>query len=125
MSDLLLWLYLINSMLLIDHEIDSAYWKEWDLFRLPGGISGFLLLHFPLLFVILWGLIMIARHSTWGWVFSLVICLGGLFAFSIHTWFLRKGRPEFDKPVSKIILGALLIVSIIQIIITFYILRLM
>ena len=28
MADLLLWLYLANSVLLINHEIDSAYWKE-------------------------------------------------------------------------------------------------
>jgi hypothetical protein len=33
MADLLFWLYLVNSVLLINHEIDSAYWKEWDLFR--------------------------------------------------------------------------------------------
>jgi len=26
----LLWLYLANAVLLITHEIDSAYWKEWD-----------------------------------------------------------------------------------------------
>ena len=63
MTDLLLWLYLANSVLLINHEIDSAYWKEWELFNLPGGITGFLLLHFPLLLFILWGLILISRHS--------------------------------------------------------------
>jgi len=118
MADLLLWLYLINSILLIIHEIDSAYWKEWELFELPGEITGFLVLHFPILFFILWGLILIARHSSWGWVFSLLLCFGGLFAFSIHTWFLRKGRTEFNKPVSKIILATLLIISVIQIIVT-------
>ncbi len=120
MSDLLLWLYLINSVLLINHEIDSAYWKEWELFKIPGGITGFLLLHFPILCLILWGLIMIAQHSSWGWVFSLLVALGGIFAFSIHTWFLSKGRSEFDQPVSKFILAALLIVSIAQLIVTIY-----
>ena len=29
--------YFVNSVLLIVHEIDSAYWEEWNLFRLPGG----------------------------------------------------------------------------------------
>jgi len=38
MADLLLWLYLANAVLLINHEIDSAYWKEWELFKLPGGM---------------------------------------------------------------------------------------
>lgn len=53
MSELLFWLYLTNSVLLIVHEMDSVYWKEWDLFGLGGGVSGFLVLHFPLLFLVL------------------------------------------------------------------------
>ena len=120
MDTLLLWLYLANSVLLINHEIDSGYWKEWELFKLPGGIAGFLLLHFPLLFVILWGLILISRHSSWGLVFSLLVCLGGLFAFAVHTYFLRKGRAEFSKPISKFILIAILIVSLIQLAATLF-----
>ena len=32
MEQLLLWLYLADAVLLITHEIDSAYWKEWNLF---------------------------------------------------------------------------------------------
>ena len=118
MPDLLLWLYLTNAVLLINHEIDSAYWKEWELFRLPGGITGFLLLHFPLLFVVLFGLVLIARDSALGIVFSLILCLGGIFAFVIHTYFLRKGRKEFDKPISKLILVLTLLLSIIQLIVT-------
>lgn len=47
MFDILLWLYLANAILLICHEMDSAYWKEWELFRLPGGITLFLIIHFP------------------------------------------------------------------------------
>lgn len=121
MDKLLLWLYLANSVLLINHEIDSAYWKEWELFKLPGGITGFLLLHFPLLFIILWGLILISRHSSWGLVFSLLLCLGGLFAFAVHTYFLRKRRPEFNKPISKFILTTILIVSLVQLAATFFI----
>lgn len=120
LADLLLWLYLVNSVLLINHEIDSAYWKEWELFKLPGGITGFLLLHFPLLFVILWGLILVSRHSSWGLVFSLLLCLDGLFAFAVHTYFLRKERAEFNKPISKFMLIAILIVSLIQLAATLY-----
>lgn len=122
MADLLLWLYLTNAVLLINHEIDSAYWKEWDLFKLPGGIAGFLLLHFPLLFFILYGLILVSRHSSWGLIFSLLLCFGGLFAFSIHTYFLRKGRMEFNQPVSKCILVAILVVSVVQLAVTLYML---
>jgi hypothetical protein len=38
MSEALFWLYLTNAVLLINHEIDSAYWKEWELFH-PASIS--------------------------------------------------------------------------------------
>jgi len=120
MPDLLLWLYLINAVLLINHEIDSAYWKEWKLFRLPGGITGFLLLHFPLIFIVLYGLILTARHSFWGFIFSLFLCFGGIFAFIIHTYFLRKGREEFNKPISKLILVLILLVSVAQMIVTLF-----
>ena len=120
MSEFLFWLYLSNSVLLINHEIDSAYWKEWELFKLRGGITRFLLIHFPLLIFILYGLILVSRHSLSGLVFSLILCFGGIFAFSIHTYFLKKGRNEFDKPISKFILVATLIVSIVQLIVTIY-----
>ncbi|MGD0589579.1 MAG: DUF6713 family protein [Bacteroidota bacterium] len=35
---------MLNLTLLIIHEIDSTFWKEWNLFRLPGGIQGVLAL---------------------------------------------------------------------------------
>ncbi len=120
MPDLLLWLYLTNAVLLINHEIDSAYWKEWELFRLPGGIAGFLLLHFPLLFIVLYGLVLIERQSFLGLIFSFILCFGGIFAFIIHTYFLRKGREEFNKSISKIILILTLLVSIVQLIVTLF-----
>ena len=120
MPDLLLWLYLINAVFLINHEIDSAYWKEWEIFRLPGGITGFLLLHFPLLFFVLYGLVLIVRQSFWGFIFSIILCLGGIFAFVIHTYFLKQGRKEFDKPLSRLILVLTLLVSIAQMIVTIY-----
>ncbi len=120
MTEILFWLYLSNSVLLINHEIDSAYWKEWELFKLPGGMTGFLLAHFPLLLFILYGLVLVSRSSLSGLIFSLILSLSGIFAFSIHTYFLKKGRNEFDKPISKFILMATLIVSIVQLAVTIY-----
>jgi hypothetical protein len=114
MTDALFWLYLTNSVLLINHEIDSAYWKEWDLFRLPGGIAGFLLLHFPLLFLVLYGLAAAARQQPSAVWFSVLLGAGGILAFGIHRYFLKKGREEFDQAVSKGILWATLLVSLAQ-----------
>ena len=83
MGELLFWIYLINAVLLINHEIDSAYWKEWDLFGLPGGITGFLLIHFPLLFLILYGLVLVYQLTIAGLILSLALSLGGVFALNL------------------------------------------
>lgn len=117
--DAMFWFYFVNAILLIVHEIDSAYWKEWVLFKLPGEITGFLIIHFPLIGAILFGLIAITQWYIVGLVFSFILCAGGLFAFTIHTYFLKKGKEEFNSPISIAILIAILVVSIIQLILTF------
>lgn len=110
------WLYLINAVLLINHEIDSAYWQEWRLFNMRGGVSVFLLLHFPLLFLILYGLVAVWQNSAAGIYLSILLGLAGLAAFFIHMFFIKKGRDEFKAPVSIGILVATCIVSFIQIV---------
>ena len=122
MAGTLFWIYLINSVLLINHEIDSAYWKEWKLFSLPGGITGFLIVHFPLLFLVLYGLVLVYQGTFTGLILSLILSLGGLFAFFIHTYFLRQGRHEFIAPISRFILIATLVVSLVQAAGTLYLL---
>jgi Family of unknown function (DUF6713) len=122
MEEILFWLCLANTLTLIVHEIDSAYWKEWELFYLPGGEAGFLLLHFPLLFLVLYGLILVGRSAPGGLILSLILCGGGLFAFSIHTFFIRRGHPEFKTPTSQGILWATLLLSLAQLAVTIVIL---
>lgn len=122
MFETLFWVYLINAVLLINHEIDSAYWQEWDLFKLPGGITTFLIIHFPLIFLILYGLILVFQHSFTGLLFSLILSSAGMFAFVIHVFFIKKGRNEFKVPISLFILVAALLVSLVQMTITVYLL---
>ena len=120
MFEFLFWLYLVNAVLLITHEIDSAYWKEWELFKLPGGSTGFVLLHLPLVFLILWGLVLVFQRSLTGLALSLILSLGGIFAFTIHVIFIKKGRNEFNVPVSLFLLMATLLVSLVQAACTIY-----
>ena len=120
MAELLFWLYLVNAVFLINHEIDSAYWKEWELFKLPGGITGFLLVHFPLIFLVLYGLVLISKGARAGLIFSIALSLGGLFAFAIHGYFLKKGRSQFGTFISKFILTATFLVSAVQLVVTLY-----
>lgn len=122
MFEFIFWIYLINSVLLITHEIESAYWKEWHLFKLPGSITGFLLLHLPILFLILYGLVLVFQQTCTGLIFSLLLSISGVFAFTIHMIFIAKGRDEFKMPISLFLLMAILIVSLIQTTTTIYLL---
>jgi hypothetical protein len=122
MWDILLWVYLTNAVLLILHEIDSAYWKEWELFRLPGGVTAFLLVHIPILLLVLYGLVLVSQRTFAGLILSLILGFAGVFAFSIHIYFIRRGRDEFKSPVSVAILVATLVLSLVQIAITIYLL---
>ncbi len=116
-------LYLLNLALLFTHEIDSAFWHEWDLFGLPGGIQLFLVLNLILLFVALVGFQQVLRNTRAGYVLSLVVAAGGIFAFGIHTFFLVIGRPEFNLPISIILIAMLLPVSLMQAYYTLRVLR--
>ncbi len=104
MQNILFRIHLLNAVLLINYEIDSACWKEWNLFRLPGGIVGFLLLNFPLLFIFLYGLVPVSRRSFAGLIFPLILSFGGLYAFTAHLWYIKKGHDEFKQTVSLFIL---------------------
>jgi hypothetical protein len=119
MSSLLFWLYVLNLTLLILHEMDSTYWKEWDLFHLPGGQAGFLLVHLPIWPLAIYGAVQVWNGAPFAIIYFLVITAAGLIAFGLHTYFLRTGHPEFDTPISKSILWAMLLVSLAQIIAVF------
>jgi hypothetical protein len=118
--DLLFWIYLINTVILINHEIDSAYWQEWKLIypKLKNGISGFLIIHIPLLFVFLLGLVLVYEHKLYGNIISLILAAGGLFAFFFHFYHLRKGKPEFNTMISKTMIVSTFVLSVFQIYLT-------
>lgn len=118
--DLLFWIYMVNAVLLINHEIDSAYWQEWKLINEndKNGIKGFLWLHFPMLIVILLGVVLVYENRVSGYIISFLLSSGGIFAFFFHFYHLKKGRPEFNTLLSKAIIISTFIVSIIQVFLT-------
>jgi uncharacterized membrane protein len=111
---------LINATVLINHEIDSAYWQEWKLINPNGknGINGFLIMHFPMIFAILLGLVLVYEDKFAGLIISLILSACGLFAFFFHFYHLRKGRQEFNTMISKGMIISTLIISIFQIVLT-------
>lgn len=127
--DPLLGFYLANATLLVCHEIDSAYWKEWNFFaglfgKPPApegdrkGLTGFLVFHIPAVLALLYGLLEVQKGSVAGNWISLVVCGCGLFAFSIHMYGFRRGRPEFRTGISVIILVGILLSTLGQLLCT-------
>lgn len=43
-------LYIINATLLLLHEIESGFEKEWEILKLLGKITVFLIMHIPIIF---------------------------------------------------------------------------
>jgi hypothetical protein len=107
-------LYLANTALLIAHEIDSAYWKEWELFHLPGGIQFFVVLNLLLVLVFLWGIPVIVLGRPGARVFQWLLVAAGFLAPILHGVFLTGGDLRFSNAVSLSVLGAMALVSIAQ-----------
>ncbi len=116
-------LYLLNLALLVTHEIDSAYWHEWKLFNLPGEIDGFLIMNFLLILAFLSGIGQVIEWKKYAVHFYVLLALSGIFAFSIHTYFIFAGHSEFNTAVSWAILILTFIVSLAQLIVLILIKR--
>lgn len=95
--------YIANATLLILHEIESAYEKEWELLRLPGKLTGFLLLHIPILFLLFYGLIEIDRNSDTGLIFGMFWGIIGMLPFFVHKVII-KTPDKFNKAISSAVI---------------------
>ena len=111
-------LYLLNSALLFTHEIDSAYWNEWALFGIPGGIQLFLIINLALILLVMHGFECVVRNQARGKFYSWLVVGAGFFAVIAHSYFLLRGQPQFRLPVSLILLVAIFLVSIAQAVVT-------
>jgi len=118
---LLFWLYVANCSVLIIHQMDSAYWKEWNLFSfmISGkgeitDIRNFLLFNVPLVPLMLVGTLWLDGMTTRGLVMSTVVAGIGLFCFSFHLYHLQKGREEFNVMFSKVLIVSTLLLSVPQ-----------
>ncbi|MBP7462080.1 MAG: hypothetical protein KBA26_12390 [Candidatus Delongbacteria bacterium] len=108
---LVLILYALNASLLILHEIESAYWKEWEILGMKGGITLFTLLHFPLILMMGWGGRLIDHGLWWGKIMGLITGLGGLCPWLVHRM-IRRVPDRFNLPLSGLLIYANLITGL-------------
>jgi len=107
-------LYLVNLTLIITHEIDAAFWHEWEMFSLPGGIQFFNFINFLLILILVYGFAAVVKKKKSGFAYSIVMSLIGMIAFIIHSVYIFIGYQQFTLPVSLIILIVCFVTSVWQ-----------
>ncbi len=112
--DWLARLYILNSALLFTHEVDSGFWREWDLFGLPGGVSGFLVANFGLFLVAQVGFRSVILRKRTRLLWAGLLAMGGLLAALVHGSFLTAGTSQFRTTTSIGLLVVWLGGSILQ-----------
>lgn len=110
--------FIINATLLVLHEIESAYWKEWEILKLPGRITGFILLHIPILLLMFYGLIEVVKQSTAGYIFCIIFGIGGLIPFIVHS-LLAKKDDRFNLAISRLLIYSNSLTGIALLVLTF------
>ena len=109
-------LFLLNSTVLLTHQIDAAYWHEWNLFHLPGGNQLNLILNLPIIALVLLAFLQVATHSPRQRLCHQFLAGLGLLTVAIHSGFFLAGHPEFQQPMSLLLLAATLILSVVQLV---------
>lgn len=105
-------LYVADLALLATHQVDAAFWHEWDVFGVPGGLPFFLAFNLVAVGLLATGLVRVASRdrSAPAWA---RFCAGvGFVTVGLHAVFLVLDRTAFWTPPSLAILVAILVTSV-------------
>ena len=105
------WLFLANATVLITHQIDAAFWHEWELFRIPGDNQVNLLLNIPIIALVLYAHSRVVANLHTGVFFYKLLAALGFLTCAIHSGFLLVGSESFVQPMSIALLVATFILS--------------
>lgn len=106
--------YFLTMMLLVLHQIDAAYWHEWEMFYLPGGIQAYLAFNVVALALVFRGYKHVLQNGDRA-RFSARLCAGlGMLTFLIHAGFFIAGYAQFHLPLSIALIASCLISSLWQ-----------
>ena len=111
---MLVFFYILNVTILILHEIESGYEKEWEILKLPGKLTGFILLHIPVLFIFFYGLYFIIQYPETRTVISILTGCSGLIPFLVHKVIVKRNE-HFNKTISNILIIVNMVTGVILI----------
>jgi hypothetical protein len=85
----------LNLSLVMAHQADAAYWKEWEMFGLPGGIQLFTLFNVAAFLLLLWLFSAVIARQRTGLQGSFLIA--GLFRGSSCQYTRRSRSPVMQS----------------------------
>jgi hypothetical protein len=103
--------YMLNATLLLLHEIESAYEKEWEILKIPGKITLFLILHIPIILLLFYGLLEIEKQSRIGLRLGIITGIAGVIPYLVHKVFVRR-EDCFNLLISNILIYSNVITGI-------------
>ncbi|MEN5208045.1 DUF6713 family protein [Stenotrophomonas terrae] len=92
--------YTATLLSLIAHQIDAAFWHEWEMFRVPGGIQGFLVFNAVAVGILLHGYQHVVLRTPNARRYALLCGGMGVLTALLHAGFALAGRQEFHLPLS-------------------------
>lgn len=101
--------YFATLLALILHQIDAAFWREWELFLLPGGVQGFLVFNLLAVGLVLLGYRHVLLQTSRARGFAMVCAGLGIATFLIHLGFAVFGHRAFYLPLSMTVIAACLV----------------
>ncbi len=111
-------IYVLTLTLLVTHQIDAAYWHEWEMFLLPGGIQFFDLFNLGIIPILLIGYKAVILRTSRGYYYSWLLAGLGILTALIHSGFYLHGYRQFTLLVSALIIVLCAVSGIIQMILT-------
>jgi hypothetical protein len=108
----------LNLAFLITHQVDAAFWHEWDMFGIPGGIQFFDLFNLVAFAVLLACFVTVIQRRRSGYWGSIVILSTSAVVLPIHAGFALAGFTEFHLPVSMLAIAGTFALSVWQLLLT-------
>ncbi|QDQ27035.1 hypothetical protein FNU76_12055 [Chitinimonas arctica] len=105
------WLFLANATVLVTHQIDAAYWHEWELFFIPGGNQVNLLLNIPIIALVMYSHNRVIADIRTGIAYYKLLAALGFLTVGIHSFFFLRGSESFIQPMSVALLVATFVLS--------------
>jgi len=79
------WLSVANLPLLATHQVDAAYWHEWDVFGVPSGLPYFLIFNVAAVALLGTGLVRVAERALAARGFAWLCAGVGLLTCALHA----------------------------------------